>query len=252
MAVTQRRRRRKRGRPRRKRRGGLAFALLKGLGVLLVGSLLLVAPWRFVDPPTTAFIVREALAGESGAVRRSWRPLAEISPSLLLCVLAAEDQKFPSHNGFDVKAILTALDEPADRRRGASTITQQVAKNLYLWPGRSWFRKGIEAYLTLWIEALWPKGRILEIYLNVAEFGPGVFGADAGSRWAFRRPPSRLGFREAALLAAVLPNPKTLSAATPSNYVRERAAAIEAAARGMGKKILEDLDVSSRGPRTGP
>ena len=206
MAETQARRRRRRGRPRRRRRGRLGFALIKGVGLLLIGSLLLVAPWRFIDPPTTAFILREALAGENGVARGSWRPLAEISPPLVLCVLATEDQKFLSHRGFDVKAILTALGEPADRRRGASTISQQVAKNLFLWPGRSWLRKALEAYLTLWIEALWSKRRILEIYLNVAEFGPGVFGAGAGSHWAFRRSPSDLGFEEAALLAAVLPS----------------------------------------------
>src|SRR5690606_5359153 len=129
--------------------------------------------------------------------------------------IAAEDQKFPVHHGFDFDSIADALNERRTRRRGASTISQQVAKNLYLWNGHSYVRKGIEAYLTLWIETLWTKERILAVYLNIAEFGPGVYGAPAASRRYFHKSASRLTLYESALLAAVLPNPKRMSAGRP-------------------------------------
>jgi monofunctional biosynthetic peptidoglycan transglycosylase len=159
-------------------------------------------------------------------IYHQWQPLSRISPHLQMAVIAAEDQKFPTHFGFDFESIADALDEKRSRRRGASTISQQVAKNLYLWNGRSYVRKGIEAYLTLWIEILWSKERILEVYLNIAEFGPGVYGAQAASRRYFHKPASQITPHEAALLAAVLPNPKRMSAARPSRYVRDRATEI--------------------------
>ena len=159
-----------------------------------------------------------------------------------MAVIAAEDQKFAHHFGFDFESIADALDDNAQRRRGASTISQQVAKNLYLWPGRSYLRKGVEAYLTLLIESLWPKRRILEIYLNVAEFGSGIFGAEAASRQFFEKPARRLSLWEASLLAAVLPNPKRMSALRPSAYVRSRAADIRRWVRKLGgKQYLESL-----------
>lgn len=161
-----------------------------------------------------------------------------ISGALALCVVASEDQKFPEHGGFDYESIRRAAREARHKPRGASTLTQQVAKNLYLWPGRSLVRKGLEAYLTVFIEALWPKRRILEVYLNVAEFGPGIFGAEAASRRFFSKPARDLTFREAALLAAVLPNPKRMSVADPSEYVRGRAKEIEAAAHQLGPRYL--------------
>jgi len=153
-----------------------------------------------------------------------WLDLDEISSSVPIAVIAAEDQKFPVHSGFDLGSIRAAIDDrrDGDRLRGASTISQQVAKNLFLWPGRSFLRKGIEAYFTLLIELTWPKQRILEVYVNVAEFGPGIYGATAASRRFFRKPASSLTDAEAALLAAVLPNPKGLHADEPSDYVRER------------------------------
>ncbi len=154
-----------------------------------------------------------------------WVPWKEISPHMTIAVVAAEDQKFPHHWGFDLDAISNALEENRrrSRPRGASTISQQVAKNLFLWPGRSYLRKGLEAYFTVFIELLWPKRRILEIYLNIAEFGPGVFGVGAASRAYFKKPPSKLLPGEAAILAAVLPNPRRLKAASPSDYVQQRA-----------------------------
>jgi len=182
-------------------------------------------------------------AGRSPSVDYRWVPLEATSPHVQLAVVAAEDQKFPHHYGFDLAAIGDALDaaEGGARLRGASTITQQVAKNLFLWSGRSWLRKGLEAWLTLWIEALWPKRRILEVYLNVAELGPGVFGVEAASRRAFGRPAAALGPREAALLAAALPSPRTRNPAAPSRRLLARAARVEAAMRRLGPSWLRPL-----------
>lgn len=175
-------------------------------------------------------------------VTQQWRDFDRISPNLAIALVAAEDQKFPNHRGFDVTAIRSALTEGKGRMRGASTITQQVAKNLYLWPGRSLIRKGLEAWLTVWIETLWPKQRILEIYMNVAEFGPGVFGAEAASRWAHHKGAGALTLSEAATLAAVLPNPKRLLARAPSSYLRSRAGQIQQATRQLGGSgYLRDL-----------
>ena len=179
---------------------------------------------------------------ERGApVQQRWIPLSAISRELALSVVVAEDQKFPTHHGFDLAAIERATRESRQRVRGASTITQQLAKNLFLWPGRSWLRKGLEGYFTLLLEGLWPKRRILEVYLNVAEFGPGLYGAAAASERIFAKPASELTAREAALLAAVLPNPRRLSAARPSPYVLGRAAEIEAIAARLGRGYVAGL-----------
>jgi monofunctional biosynthetic peptidoglycan transglycosylase len=229
---------------RRRRRGAtrrLLLAVVAAVLAVLVVTAALVAPWRWLTPPTTAFIARERLARGSERVAWRWTPLDRISRHLVLCAIAAEDQKFPSHHGFDMEAILKAAREERRRPRGASTISQQVAKNLFLWPGRSFVRKGLEAYLTVFVEQLWPKRRILEMYLNVAEFGPGLFGAEAASARVFGKPASRLSLEEAALLAAVLPNPKRLSASAPSAYVRERAAEIAELARRLGTGHLAGI-----------
>jgi monofunctional biosynthetic peptidoglycan transglycosylase len=167
-------------------------------------------------------------------IQQHWVPWSGISPHLAIAVVAAEDQTFPLHHGFDLESISKALRERRARQRGASTISQQLAKNLFLWPGRSFVRKGLEAWLTLLIESLWPKRRILEVYLNLVEFGPGIFGAGAASQQLFDKSPRALTPRDAALLAAVLPNPKRMSAARPSRYVHERAAAIERAVARLG------------------
>jgi monofunctional biosynthetic peptidoglycan transglycosylase len=155
-------------------------------------------------------------------IQREWIDWEEISPHLPIAVVAAEDQNFPHHHGFDFGSIQSALMEEGKRQRGASTISQQVTKNLFLWPGHSWIRKGLEAYLTAFVEVLWPKRRILEIYLNIAEFGPGVFGAEAAARQFFGRSASDLSARQAATLAAVLPSPKRMSASKPSRYLEKR------------------------------
>jgi monofunctional biosynthetic peptidoglycan transglycosylase len=233
-------RRRRARRPRRWRRlaGRAALAAI----ALSAGPVLCA---RYVDPPTSAYIVQSRaaalLGGELLHVERRWTDLAQVSPWMALAVVAAEDQKFPAHHGFDLEAIGDAIEEGGDggRLRGASTISQQVAKNLFLWPGRSFVRKGLEAWLTAWIELLWPKRRILEVYLNVAEFGPGVFGAEAASRRFFGKPASALQPGEAALLAAVLPSPRRLRADAPSPYVAQRAEQILRQMDRLGPGYLE-------------
>ena len=195
----------------------VAALILLSLAVPVV----LVLPWRWFDPPTTAFISQARADGVD--VQQTWVDWEDISVNLPIAVVAAEDQNFPHHHGFDVESIRSALEESRERSRGASTISQQLVKNLFLWPGHSWVRKGIEAYLTVFIELLLPKRRILEIYLNIAELGPGIYGAEAGARHFFGVPASELSSRQAALLAAVLPNPKARSAAKPSAQVDKRA-----------------------------
>lgn len=201
----------------------------------MVGTILLVLPWRWIAPPTTAFMVRQSLLGDE-PVRYAWTDWDDIASVLPISAVAAEDQKFPTHGGFDLEAIGDAMERNQDggRLRGGSTISQQVAKNLYLWPGQSWIRKGVEAYFTVWIEFLWPKRRILEVYLNVAEFGPGVFGVGAAARDYRGKSPAELTGYDAAVLVAVLPSPGRMSAARPSDYVRRRADEIQAAVRSLG------------------
>jgi monofunctional biosynthetic peptidoglycan transglycosylase len=203
-------------------------------GALAIGApALAVLALRFAPPPTSAFMLQHA-----GPVYYRWLEWAEISPHVAVAVVAAEDQRFPHHHGFDFDSISSALSGEEARRlraqRGASTISQQVAKNLFLWPGRSWLRKGLEAWLTLWIECLWPKRRILEVYLNVAEFGPGIFGVGAASAVYFGAPPRSLGPEEAARLAAVLPDPRRLRVLDPGPYALERSAWIRAQVEMLG------------------
>ena len=204
--------------------------------IVILVSVALVLPWRWLAPPTTSYILQQQFHHKDD-IHQQWVPLSEISPALPIAVVAAEDQKFPNHHGFDFESISAALNEERQRRRGASTITQQLAKNLYLWSGRSLFRKAVEAYFTVLIEFTWPKRRILEIYLNVVEFGPKVFGVDAASRMFFGKPPNQITLEEAAVLAAVLPNPKRMSARHPSEYVRMRASEIEAAVKALGGSV---------------
>lgn len=165
-----------------------------------------------------------------------WVGSERISPQAMLAVIAAEDQKFLSHGGFDFTAMYKAWQENGRRKnpRGASTISQQVAKNIYLWPGKSLFRKGVEAYFTVLIEALWPKERIIEVYLNIAEFGPGVFGIEAASQTYFHKSAAKLNAAEAAILAAVLPSPLRSSAGRPSGYITGRAWHIQKQMRQLG------------------
>lgn len=221
---------------------GTAFRfLLLFLAGWVVLTTALVAALRWIDPPTSAFMVRDRIVAavkhdKRYVFRHRWVDRQHISPQLKVAVIASEDQTFPDHRGFDFKSINKALDdrERGRRVRGASTISQQVAKNLFLWPGQNWFRKGLEAYFTLLIETLWPKQRILEVYLNIAEFGKGIFGCGAASEAFFRKPAARLNTYDAALLAAVLPNPKRMRANAPSRYVKARQQWIVSQMRGIG------------------
>jgi monofunctional biosynthetic peptidoglycan transglycosylase len=172
-----------------------------------------------------------------------WVALEKISPCMGIAVIAAEDQKFPNHYGFDFESIAKAMNQDAGRRRGASTISQQVAKNLYLWNGRSYLRKGLEAYMTVLIETFWSKKRILEVYLNVAEFGPGIYGVGAVSRTLLKKSPRDLSSFDCTVLAAVLPSPKRMSVEKPSPYVRKRASQIRAQVYSLGgTQYLSQLD----------
>lgn len=217
---------------------------------LLLLSILQVLTLRFVDPPFSSFMaIRQFQAWRQGdwsfRIAHDWRDLGRISPNLALALVAAEDQNFAEHHGFDLQAIEKARKQNARGRkvRGGSTISQQTAKNLFLWSGRSWVRKGIEAWYTVLIETLWPKWRILEVYANIAEFGDGVYGAQAAARSFFGRDARSLTASQGARLAAVLPNPKRYNARNPGPYVQRRSNAIQRQMRQVGgSAYLRRLD----------
>jgi monofunctional glycosyltransferase len=228
----------------------LARTIIGLIVICLAAGILAVTALRWIDPPYTAFMAEAQAAAwasrDSNYVfRHNWVDLDRISPNLPLAVVASEDQKFPEHWGFDVEAIekAYALNQHSHKVRGASTISQQVAKNLFLWSGRSYVRKGLEAYFTILIESLWPKRRILEVYLNIAEFGFGTYGAEAAAQRFFHKPASRLTRGDAAALAAVLPNPERLSAAAPSRYVQQRREWILGQMQALGgPEMLDEID----------
>jgi monofunctional biosynthetic peptidoglycan transglycosylase len=177
---------------------------------------------RWIDPPfTTVMLLQDGPVGE---LEHTWASRDAIAWDVARAVIASEDQRFAEHHGIDFKQLNEAIEDyrEGDDLRGASTITQQVAKNVFLWQGRSVVRKGLDAYFAVLIEICWPKERILEVYLNVAEFGPGIFGIEAAAREHFGTTASALSLSESAQLAAVLPNPLRMSASRPSDYVRER------------------------------
>ncbi|MEL6479406.1 MAG: monofunctional biosynthetic peptidoglycan transglycosylase [Pseudomonadota bacterium] len=216
---------------------GLGFACLAVIWVLL---------YRVIDPPGGYYMLAERW--RLGGLSHEWRDLSAMSESLPLAAIAAEDARFCAHSGFDLAAIEAAIEANAAGRRlrGGSTISQQVAKNLFLWPERSWLRKGLEAGFTLLIETLWPKQRIVEIYLNIAEFDEGVFGAGAAARHYFGRDAAGLDQRRASLLAAILPDPKGRSAARPGPWTRNRAASIAAGARTLKAEGRADCALPAR------
>ncbi len=224
-AVAQRRR--AKIRPRQTWLGWLVAALLRLVGGVLLLSVLWVLLYRFVDPPITVPMIADAVQGQH--VERRWTPLDHIARAMPRAAIGAEDANFCSHNGFDVAAIEAALARNATSRklRGGSTISQQTAKNAFLWPGRSWLRKGLESGFTVLIEAIWGKPRIMEVYLNIAEFAPGVYGVEAASQHYFGVNAAQLSPLQAARLAAVLPQPIKRDAATPGRYVRRYAGRIE-------------------------
>ena len=201
-----------------------------GVMLFVVAPVALVAIYRFVPPPATFLMVQRVFEGKG--LDRRWRGLDRMSPRLVRAVIAAEDARFCEHKGFDVEAIEKAMEANARGRklRGGSTISQQTAKNVFLWPGRSWVRKGFEAYFTVLIEIGWGKRRIMEVYLNSIEWGPGVYGAEAAARKNFGTSAADLSAAQAARLAAILPSPLKWRAAKPGPYVRKRSSRIGAAA----------------------
>jgi monofunctional biosynthetic peptidoglycan transglycosylase len=201
---------------------------LKLVLAFLIVTVLPVVILRFLAPPVTTLMIERRIASWFGKEKYSasyhWVDFEDIAPVMGAAVIASEDQNFPQHFGFDWKAIQKAMDhnEKSARTKGASTLTQQTAKNLFLWSGRSWLRKGFEAYFTVLIETSWNKRRTLETYLNIVEFGDGIFGVEAASQHYFGKPAARLSSSEAALLAAVLPNPRRYSVKSPGPFVRDR------------------------------
>lgn len=200
--------------------------LLKFILYVFVVTIAWVIIYRFVNPPITPLMVIRYFesAGKNKSINKKWKDYEHISENMALAIVAAEDQNFFEHHGFDIEAIEKALhkNKRVKRIRGASTISQQVAKNVFLWPSRTWLRKGLEAYFTFLVETIWGKKRILEVYMNVAEMGDGIYGAEAAARLYFKKPALSLTKEEAALIAAALPDPRIMSPAKPSAYLYKR------------------------------
>ncbi|WP_110709636.1 monofunctional biosynthetic peptidoglycan transglycosylase [Salinicola sp. CR57] len=221
----------------------IAIAAFVGLSVLFV------LVFRFVPVFGSMVMVERKVSswfhGDNLAIEQQWEPWSRLSDNAKLAVMAGEDQRFPDHWGFDTDQIRRALTSWSDGGdlRGASTLSQQTARNLFLWTGRSWVRKGLEAWFTLLLEALWPKQRILEVYLNIAEWDTGVFGLEAAAQHYFGTSAANLSVPQASRLAAILPNPRGWSASRPSAYVQQRAAWIQRQMRNLGgTAFLQRLD----------
>lgn len=222
-----------------------AFAVI--LLFCFLAPILSIVAMRWLPPPTSAFMVQKQIAKWRGksksGVSYRWVKWEEIPRHLPLAVIAAEDQKFPTHNGFDLEGIAEARkrNERGGKLRGGSTISQQVAKNLFLWPEKSYLRKGLEVAITIMIEWLWPKRRIIHVYLNIAEFGDGIYGVGAAAERLLKKSTTSITRYDAAVLAAVLPSPKRLHAERPSAYVQERVAAILGQMEMLGDGYIKKL-----------
>jgi len=216
------------------------FILIKRIIIIfMVVSILLVLAFRFINPPGSMLMFEQKMINFSEKQQRTWRDFNSMPDNIKIAVIAAEDQNFTNHFGVDLKAIEQAImhNENSQTIRGASTITQQVAKNLFLWPSRSFIRKAFEFWFTLWIELFWSKQRILEIYLNSVEWGEGIFGIEAAARYYFHTSVNNLTLDEACLLAAILPNPRNLNPVHPNENIRNKANWI--------KKQIQNLDKNS-------
>ena len=237
----------------RRRRPNGPFRLSRRLALILlllaiVGPPLWVLLYRLAPPPITILMIERLVAGRG--LDRRWVPIGRIAPAMVRAVVASEDSRFCEHGGFDVRAIDAALRHNAEkpgRIRGGSTISQQTAKNVFLWPERSWVRKGAEAWFTVLIERLWGKRRIMEVYLNTVEMGPGLYGVEAASQRYFRKPASALSPAEAGRLAAILPSPLKWKAAHPGPYVRRRTGRIEARSDTVARAGLADCVLGHEG-----
>ena len=230
---------------------GIIKFLIKTVLIVIAVTVLWVLLYRYVNPPVTPLMVI-GYFGEAKKIRKKWKDYNQISKYMKLAVIASEDQKFPLHDGFDIESIKEAIDEKmsGDRLRGASTISQQTAKNVFLWPSRTWARKGAEAYFTFLIENIWSKKRILEVYLNVIETGKGVYGVDEAGEMYFGKPAGKLSKEESALIAAILPSPVEMSAVRPSRYVRERQSWIMGQMDNLGTNYLNKIEQSRAKERT--
>jgi monofunctional biosynthetic peptidoglycan transglycosylase len=197
--------------------------ILRTMLVLFLLSIVVTIVYRFVPVPVTPLMIQRYFEMEDGKIDKDWKSLEEISDNMPLAVVTAEDQKFEEHYGFDLEAIEKAVKynekHKGKKVKGASTISQQTAKNVFLWPGRSWVRKGLEVYFTFLIELFWSKERIMEVYLNVIEMGPGVYGTEAAAQHYFNKSAAKLTRSEAASIAAILPNPIRWSASKPTPYI---------------------------------
>jgi monofunctional glycosyltransferase len=211
----------------------------KALIVLALAPFVLSLFYAVLPPPVTTLMLWKVWGR---GIDYRWVSIEEMSPALPKAVLAAEDTRFCLNGAIDWESVSDALEDDDGPRRGASTITMQLAKNLFLWPGRSYVRKALEAPIAIWIDLMWSKQRVLEVYLNVAEFGPGIYGAEAAARYHFKKPASKLTGRESALLAAVLPNPIKRVAGKPSPGVRRYAARIAGRVSGT-IPFLSCLDI---------
>lgn len=230
-----------------KKAGAISLrAVALALALIVVSPIIGAVVYRFVPPPGTWTMLQRKLSGD--VIIHPWTPLKEISPHLVRAVIAAEDSRFCLHKGIDVEAVEKAIESNKNghKRRGGSTITQQTAKNVFLWQGGGWVRKGFEAYFTVVAERIWGKRRTMELYLNVAEWGNGYFGAEAAARGRFGKGAKDLSKQEAALLAAVLPSPNKWRAVNPGPYVRMRAATIR---KRMEVVRNEGLDSCALGAR---
>ncbi|MBO2543692.1 monofunctional biosynthetic peptidoglycan transglycosylase [Salegentibacter agarivorans] len=215
--------------------------LLKLVGGLILFSLFIVLLFKWVPVPFTPLMAIRYFENPEEKIQHSWVPRQDISRHLQLGVIASEDQNFVKHNGFDIEAIEKAIEDnqKGKRVRGASTISQQTAKNVFLWPGRNWLRKGLEVYFTFLIETFWSKERILEVYLNSIEMGRGIYGAEAAAQHWFNKSAANLSVYEAAAIAAVLPNPREYRANPASNYINQRKNWIVRQMQNYGKFSLE-------------
>lgn len=226
----------------------LGALLFRGLILFLIASVLTVLCLRWIDPPTSSFMIQHRIAAwsddqDAPYLHHAWVDWDAIAPAVSLAVVAAEDQRFPKHRGFDLVEIEKAWERfrASGKLRGASTISQQVAKNLFLWQNKDLVRKGLEAWFTILIETTWSKQRILEVYLNIAQFSPDTYGVGAAGRRYFDRPASALRERDAAMLAAVLPNPNLYRLGAPSRYLNKRAAWVRKQMRQLGAGYLDGL-----------
>lgn len=221
----------------------------KFLSKLILGlfafSIFMVILYKWVPVPVTPLMVIRTFENPEEKIQHDWVPIEDISRHLQLAVISSEDQNFLNHSGFDIKAIEKAIErnKTGKRVRGASSISQQTAKNVFLWPNRSWLRKGMEVYFTFLIELFWSKERIMEVYLNSIEMGKGIYGAEAAAQAWFNKPAAKLTMYESAAIAAILPNPRRYSANPPSNYIQNRINWIVRQMQNYGPFSLKNIDV---------